>query len=64
VGVPTPSTFIFVTFYTIIIGRPLLTATDDEITEKDAAASDKQKCVLFLCTITLRNSVVLTISVW
>ena len=44
----TPSTFIFVTFYTVINGWPLLTATDDDITEKDAAASDKPKCVLWL----------------
>ena len=46
VGVPTPSTFISVTFYTVIIGRPLLTATYDDITAKDAAAPDKHKCVL------------------
>jgi hypothetical protein len=45
-GVPTPSTFIFVTFYTVINGKPLLTAMYDDITGKDAAASDKQKCVL------------------
>jgi len=48
VVVQTPSTFIFVTFYTVIIGRPLLTAMGDDITEKDAGASDKQKCLIFM----------------